>query len=578
MRKIFIDFRTLPLNSFCMKWIFLAVFVLVLLFSPEISAALGIFFSHPLRFALALILGMIFYGWMTFKKEGEELPSFLKLLFFGTNGLFFIAWGVAFFFGKARWSDALAHGGFLVLGILAVALLERLYVPFTEKFLSFFTKKAGTERDHLTDVREVAKEAEKKQDAPSFDPSAFYKKGSFFLGLDEKGEPIYWEGDLPHCQVVGTSGAGKGRAIGMIVAQCALARQPCFINDPKDDEYGPAQAKKAADDAGVPYFYMDLRKKIPQINIFSGRTEDQVEELLVAGFDLGDKGEASDHYKLADRDMATTVAALYAAGDTARSLFKAHSKLMKKAEGFHGKFSELARTISINAKRGISLEEVVQKGGVVYIVGSMRNARIIRIQKMILVWLIQQAESRDRIESTPKKILVVLDELKYHISKTALEALGAARDKGLHVLMAHQSLGDLRDCPSDLKPETVIDAVFENAPLKIVYRVQSPETAELFARKSGKILVDVESRQVDKTLGLAQKVKERRITQEQSYLYDENEFLYLPKGVGIVFGQGLPQKVSIAPIQVTKSYEAITVQDFGGDDSMDDSAELILED
>ena len=561
-----------------MKWLLLAVFVLILLFIPEISQALEVFFSHPFRFALALILGMIFYGWMTFKKEGEELPGFLKLLFFGTNGLFFIAWGVAFFFGKAGWSDALAHGGFLVLGILAVALLERLYVPFTEKFLSFFTKKAGTERDHLTDVREVAKEAEKKQDAPSFDPSAFYKKGSFFLGLDEKGEPIYWEGDLPHCQVVGTSGAGKGRAIGMIVAQCALARQPCFINDPKDDEYGPAQAKKAADDAGVPYFYMDLRKKIPQINIFSGRTEDQVEELLVAGFELGDKGEASDHYKLADRDMATTVAALYAAGDTARSLFKAHSKLMKKAEGFHGKFSELARTISINAKRGISLEEVVQKGGVVYIVGSMRNARIIRIQKMILVWLIQQAESRDRIESTPKKILVVLDELKYHISKTALEALGAARDKGLHVLMAHQSLGDLRDCPSDLKPETVIDAVFENAPLKIVYRVQSPETAELFARKSGKILVDVESRQVDKTLGLAQKVKERRITQEQSYLYDENEFLYLPKGVGIVFGQGLPQKVSIAPIQVTKSYEAITVQDFGGDDSMDDSAELILED
>lgn len=561
-----------------MKWIFLTAFVLILLFIPEISSALEVFFSHPFRFVLAVILGAIFYGWMTFKKEGEELPSFLKVLFFAANGLFFIAWGTAFFFGKADLLDAVAHSGFLVIGMLLVALLERSYIPFTEKFLSFFTKKAGTERDHLTDVREVAKEAEKKQDAPSFDPSAFYKKGSFFLGLDEKGEPIYWEGDLPHCQVVGTSGAGKGRAIGMIVAQCALARQPCFINDPKDDEYGPAQAKKAADDAGVPYFYMDLRKKIPQINIFSGRTEDQVEELLVAGFELGDKGEASDHYKLADRDMATTVAALYAAGDTARSLFKAHSKLMKKAEGFHGKFSELARTISINAKRGISLEEVVQKGGVVYIVGSMRNARIIRIQKMILVWLIQQAESRDRIESTPKKILVVLDELKYHISKTALEALGAARDKGLHVLMAHQSLGDLRDCPSDLKPETVIDAVFENAPLKIVYRVQSPETAELFARKSGKILVDVESRQVDKTLGLAQKVKERRITQEQSYLYDENEFLYLPKGVGIVFGQGLPQKVSIAPIQVTKSYEAITVQDFGGDDSMDDSAELILED
>jgi hypothetical protein len=567
-----------PNGSYFMKWIFLAAFVLILLFIPEISSALEAFFSNPFRFVLAVILGAIFYGWMTFKKEGEELPSFLKILFFGTNGLFFIAWGVAFFFEKAVWADALAHGGFLVLGMLVVALFERFYVPFTEKFLSFFTKKAGTERDHLTDVREVAKEAEKKQSAPSFDPSAFYKKGSFFLGLGEKGEPIYWEGDLPHCQVVGTSGAGKGRAIGMIVAQCALARQPCFINDPKDDEYGPAQAKKAADDAGVPYFYIDLRKKIPQINIFSGRTEDQVEELLVAGFELGERGEASDFYKLADRDMAWTIAELFEEGDTPQSIFKAHSKLMEKAEGFRAKFSELARTPSINAEAGIPLKEIVQKGGVVYIVGSMRNSRIIRIQKMLLVWLIQEAESRDRIESSPKKILVVLDELKYHISKTALEALGAARDKGLHVLMAHQSLGDLRDCPSDLKPETVIDAVFENAPLKILYRVQSPETAELFARKSGKILVDVETRQVDKTLGLAQKVKERRISQEQSYLYDENEILYLPKGVGIVFGQGLPQKVSIAPIQVTKSYEAITVQDFGEDQSVDDSAELILED
>ena len=198
---------------------------------------------------------------------------------------------------------------------------------------------------------------------------------------------------------------------------------------------------------------------------------------------------------------------------------------------------------------------------------------------MLLVRCIQLAESRDRIKGKPLQIRVILDELKYHLSRTALEALGTARDKGLSIVMMHQSLGDLRDCPSDLKPESVVDAIFENAPLKVVYRVQSPETAEFFARKSGNILVDVETRQVDKTLGLAQKVKERRISQEQSYLYDENEILYLPKGVGVVFGQGLPQKVSIAPIQVTKSYEAITVQDFGEDESADfDTKELILED
>lgn len=553
-----------------MKWIYFAAFLLVLFLIPQFLISLELFFSHSFRYFLAIGLGVVFYCWLTFKKEGQELPSFLKVLFFGTNALFFIAWGIAVFIEKATLNDAIAHSCFLLLGMLLAALLERSYIPSVEKILSVFTKKAGTERDHLTDVREVAKQAEKSNAAPAFNPENYYMEGRFFLGLDENGEPIYWDGDLPHCQVVGTSGAGKGRFIGTIVAQCALAKQPIIIEDPKNDEFGAAQAKKAADDAGIPYYYLDLGKRKAQLSLFAGCDQDQIEELLIVGFELGEKGGDSDHYKLSERKMAAMISEVYKIGDTPQSILKAHSKVMEKAEGFKAKFEELARTPSVNAKQGLSLEEVIRDGGIVYIVGSMRNTRIIRIQKMLLIRLIQIAESRDRIASTPKKILVVLDELKYHISRAALEALGAARDKGLHVLMAHQSLGDLRDCPSDLKPETVIDAVFENSPLKVVYRVQSPDTAELFARKSGKILVDVESRQIDKTLGLAQKVTERKITQEQSYLYDENQILYLPKGVGIVFGQGLPQKVKIAPIQVVKSYEAITVQNFEGIEELEE--------
>lgn len=524
-------------------------------------------------------MGGVFYLGMIYKNDRNEFPYFIRIFLWGSNALFFIVWGVAFFFEKAEFIDAFLHCCFLAIGIFVLALIERSYIPFMEKIQSIFTKKAGTEREHLTDVRDVAKEAEIQDKSPSFDPKTYFKEGKVFLGITQNGKPIYWDGDLPHCQVVGTSGTGKGRFTGVTVAQCAIAKQPIFIFDPKDDEFGPAQAKKAAEDAGIPYFYLDLRKRKPQISCFAGCDQDQLEELLIASFELGEKGGDSDHYRHAEREMAELISQLYEENDTPYSLFKAHGKLMEKTVGFRTKFRDLARTPSINAKKGLSLEEVVKNGGIVYIVGSMRNTRIIRIQKMLLVRLIQLAESRDRISSTPKKILVVLEELKYHISKAAIEALGAARDKGLHLLMTHQSLGDLRDCPSDLKPETVIDAVFENTPLKVVYRVQSPETAEFFARKSGMILVDVESRQVDKTLGLAQKVTERKITQAQSYLYDENQILYLPKGVGIVFGQGLPQKVSIAPLQVIKSYEAITVKDFGEDESLDQTAnaEIILE-
>ena len=334
---------------------------------------------------------------------------------------------------------------------------------------------------------------------------------------------------------------------------------------------------KAATDAGVTFKNIDLRSKKRQLNIFAGCTPDQFEELLLAGFELRDKGGDSDFYKIGDRKVCYELAQVFKEGDTAEKLYREHKKLMQKAEAFEGKFFELATMTSINAENGISLEEAYEHGGIINLTGSMRNSKVVMVQKMLLVRFIQMAESRDRIKGKPRQIRVVLDELKYHLSRTALEALGAARDKGLSIVMMHQSLGDLRDCPSDLKPESVVDAVFENATLKIVYRVQSPETAEFFARKSGKILVDIETRQVDKTLGLAQKVKERRISQEQSYLYDENEILYLSKGVGIVFGQGLPQKVSIAPIQVTKSYEAVAIQDFGENESVD-GAELILED
>ncbi|RRB31379.1 TraM recognition domain-containing protein, partial [Escherichia coli] len=85
-------------------------------------------------------------------------------------------------------------------------------------------------------------------------------------------------------------------------------------------------------------------------------------------------------------------------------------------------------------------------------------------------------------------------ELKYHLSKPALEGLGAARDKGVHIIMAHQSIADLKDCPADLNGDAVVGAVVENAKFKLVYKLQDPDTADWVARMSGTILVDDESR------------------------------------------------------------------------------------
>ncbi len=127
-------------------------------------------------------------------------------------------------------------------------------------------------------------------------------------------------------------------------------------------------------------------------------------------------------------------------------------------------------------------------------------------------------------------------------------------------MLAHQSLGDLKDCTKDLNPDAVVDAVVENCRIKICYKVQSPVTAEWLAQMSGTIQVDDESRNVKKNLAQAETVEgARSIRQADRYFIDENMLLNLPPQVSVLYGAGLPKFVSIQPLKVPKSPDAIRI-------------------
>ncbi|MCV5197687.1 MFS transporter, partial [Escherichia coli] len=68
-----------------------------------------------------------------------------------------------------------------------------------------------------------------------------------------------------------------------------------------------------------------------------------------------------------------------------------------KIKAFFGKIEELALLNAINAPTGFSLNTIFKKGGCCYVIGSMRNSKIITAQRMILVRLFQLAELRDRV-------------------------------------------------------------------------------------------------------------------------------------------------------------------------------------
>jgi len=148
--------------------------------------------------------------------------------------------------------------------------------------------------------------------------------------------------------------------------------------------------------------------------------------------------------------------------------------------------------------------------------------------------------------------------LKYHLSRPALEGLGAARDKGMHLILAHQSLGDLRDCPADLDAEAVVDGVVENCRLRVAYRVINPETAEWLAAMSGEILVDDETRRVERNAAGSEVMDhERTVRQATRYLVDVNMLLNLPDHEAPSVEIEKPAVPNIAPQALANATEGV---------------------
>ncbi|HBR3029617.1 TPA: type IV secretory system conjugative DNA transfer family protein [Klebsiella pneumoniae] len=447
------------------------------------------------------------------------------------------------------------------LGFAAWLGWTRYCVPFINKYLHRFTRRSELERNRKTDVREIEKflPTAKLDYNPEKWLSVDPKKTGLFAGVNELGKPIFIPYDKwrsAHVQIVGTSGFGKGVATGILLSQAMRAGETVIVFDPKNDEWAPHVLRQSAEQAEVPFYLVDLESDFGQLDLLAGATAFEVEELLSAGFSLGDSGDIADHYRLKDRAAIRDISQLVNAG--ARTVADlAYSELAnsyeKECEGAIFKLRELALCRAISGVGGINMLDAVKNGWCVYIIGSMDNSRLMMAQKMLLVRLQQIVKKRDRITETPRPVCAFLDEVKYLLSRKSLEGLGAARDKGLHFVLTHQSLGDLKDGPRDLNPEAVVGAIVENCSIRIAYRVQNPDTALWLAKMTGEIQVDDETRRVERNAGGAELLShERTIRQSTRNLIDTNMLLNLPNRTAVVFGSGQPQFAHICPILAEK--------------------------
>lgn len=539
--------------------------------------AFAVFFSDSLLWVqdtcvlFAIVAGvMLPFIFALPREKRRTAPFWLKCvaafslfsLVFGTFSPFTF-WMLARFFPRVNGDDLFSPALWIMLlictgaGLTVHMVLRRLLTPEFEKFRQKTIRKTDYERDVRTDVRNVRDLLPKTMEYNPLDYIDLDK--GLFIGLNEEEQPQYipiadWQ--KQHADLIGTTGAGKGVAAAILLYQSILAGETVFGMDPKDDEWAPHLYREACRIAGKPFALIDLRKCQYQLDLLDGADAETLEELLNAGFSLAEKGEAADFYRIGDRRASRHLAGMYEPGQTLRDLFNTDfvAGLEEDVKNFHGKLEEISILNSVNAKGGLKLKQFFDTGGCVYIIGSMRNPKIISAQRMILVRLLQIAESRDRVKQKPRPIAIFLDELKYHLSRAALEGLGAARDKGVHIIMAHQSIADLKDCPADLKGDSVVGAVVENTKFKLVYKLQDPETAEWVARMTGSILVDDESRQIATDAVLVERVEGKRtIRQAERYYVDTNMLLNLPDGVSFIFtSKMLPRASMIAHIPVKK--------------------------
>jgi len=398
----------------------------------------------------------------------------------------------------------------------------------------------GGIKSSVADVKTDA--ANLKKLAKGFDPEYYInlKKG-IFLGLDGNRKPVYYPKhvlDKNHIEILGESGVGKSSLAGVLLSQLAAAGETVVIFDPKPDRMLPGTLARMGQKYGFPVNVIDLRPTAgPQINPFHGCRPDQVEELLQVALELGKTGDAGvDFYRGGDREATSWIAQAAPQDADIQTLIATASgdERVTEKENLWRELRQLGRVRALQTQKGFDLAEALSKPGVVYIMGSTTRLEVVAAQKLILQRVLQILEERADQE---RAVCLFLDELKYLLSPAALRAAGTIRDRNCHLVFAHQSLGDLDDCPG-LNPKAVRGAIWGNSGLKFVYKMLDAATARELEAISGQ--ASAETASITRS---SQGESVSRRVEKQAHM-PSHVFTHLPKpesgeaSVGVIIGRG----------------------------------------
>lgn len=520
-------------------------------FSVRVIRTFGLFFKN-----LSWILFLFFALYLS--------AFFLSCYFIESKGFNVLAKYPSFSFVKL-WTSNL-H--LMIFGAVVGVILAVVLYVFSEKYIGRLSQKINT--DILRSIQESDFRKGKKKDIRDiqyldFEPYDHAKywgvakqNNSIFLGLQDDKKPIFvnredWK--INTLQIMGNMGTGKSVQAVNCLCQCMVNfDDSVIVFDPKDDEFASSVLKKYSKN----FYYFDLRRGMPaQFNLFKGVKSDELNELFSSTFGLVETDDPSDYYRSNERFVVQELTRILMGEELNAKIIldksqELRSDIKKKGESILLRLREVLSLSAIQTNEGINFDEVIESGSCVYVVGSIEDPAVEKLMKMLFIRFCQIVKNRNRMRYT-KHVNFFLDEFKYMICRTSVNALGTIRDKNAHIILAHQTLGDLERITAGVDSKEV-KTIVKNIPMKWIYKITDIESAEWVSSLTGKALVESERQHTSTEMGGFEMVSTKKeVHTDTDYLIETNVIQTLPKFCAVLVGVGLAKLVYSNPLKIEKS-------------------------
>jgi hypothetical protein len=463
-------------------------------------------------------------------------------------------------FGIA-WCVAGLIAGVMMARLLAFLFLDRHFAAADEAVnakLNQESRRSSQRTGEMTDVRHLHfGEPVPVNALADFSTEQARQQQVVFLGKDEDGQPVRGPREAwrkTNIQILGLPGSGKSVMATNALIRCVRDFGDAVVYfDPKGDAWAPHVFREHCPD----FTLLDLRPGKPvQLNLFRDLDQYALKNLLVAGFNLAETGDVADHYRISEQKAAKLIADQFPDGANIQQVLAAAyalpEALKKDVKGLITKLENVADLSVLQTDSGIDVARIINGGGCLYVIGSMDDEAVIRVQKMLFARCAQIIIARDEFRAWPH-VNVMLDEIKYLLSKYVLNALGTLRSRDCNLLLAHQSLGDFGQCGQDLPADFVKTTVLDNTPIRWFYRAASQESAQWAAGQTGEIRVDVERRRASREAGNVEHISgDSFIQKEARPLFDVNTLQHLPDGFAVMTGLGVARIAFSSPLRVER--------------------------